>query len=319
MSKLMRVLTGRNAPIIGTIFVFLAITIAASFRYPNFFSVDVFVNLLRDNAFLGVAAVGMTFVILTGGIDLSVGSMVSFVSISMAVLITKFHIPTPLAALLLAAFGLGFGALNGWLITTFELAPFMVTLAGLFSLRGLALLVSIETIDLGKDPLLSALGSGHFTLPIIFLGLLLIGLYISHLRPFGRYVYAIGGNESSALLMGLPVKRTKILVYAISGLCSALAGITLTIYTTAGNPTAGVGLELDVIAAVVIGGTLLSGGIGNLVGTLFGVLMLGLIQTIITFEGTLSSWWTKIVIGTLLLLFILLQRFVERAGLRPPA
>jgi simple sugar transport system permease protein len=314
VKKVTRILAGRNVPLFATIGVFVLVAIAAGMRYPNFLSTGVFLNLLHDNAFLGVAAVGMTFVILTGGIDLSVGSMVSLTSISMGVLVTKHHIPSPVLAIALPLGGAVYGSFAGYLISAFELPPFMVTLAGLFLLRGLALLVSLETIDLGKDAFLAGLGGWPFATPIIFLGLLLLGLYLAHFRPFGRNVYAIGGNESSALLMGLPVKRTKILVYALSGFCSALAGVVFTIYTTAGNPTSGNGLELDVIAAVVIGGTLLSGGIGSLVGTLFGVLLLGMIQTIITFEGTLSSWWTRIVIGALLLLFILLQKLVERAG-----
>ncbi len=313
MKFVARFLAGRNVPLFATIAVFVLVTVAAGFRYPNFFSPGVFLNLFRDNAALGIAAVGMTFVILTGGIDLSVGSMMSLISISMAVLMAKAHAPFLVVALLLPAAGAGYGALAGVLVATFELPPFMVSLAGLFLLRGLALLVSNQSIPIENHQVADLAGS-WFALPLVFLVTLAAGLYVAHLRSFGRNVYAIGGNESSALLMGLPVKRTKVLVYALSGFCAALAGVVASIGTTAGNPTSGDGRELDVIAAVVIGGTLLSGGIGSLVGTLFGVLLLGLIQTIISFEGTLNSWWTRIVIGVLLLLFILLQKLVERAG-----
>jgi galactofuranose transport system permease protein len=128
--------------------------------------------------------------------------------------------------------------------------------------------------------------------------------------PLGRTVYAIGGNQQSAMLMGLAVGRTKVLVYAISGFCSALGGVLLSLYTLSGYSLNAVGMELDAIAAVVIGGTLLVGGSGYVLGTVLGVLTLGMIQTLITFDGTLSSWWTRIFIGTLLFVFILLQRVI---------
>jgi simple sugar transport system permease protein len=158
------------------------------------------------------------------------------------------------------------------------------------------------------------LGSGlRLPLPaVIFLVVLAAGIFIARQTPFGRHVYALGGNEPSARLMGLPIGRTKIGVYALSGFCSALAGVVYTIYTSSGNAIAATSLELDAIAAVVVGGTLLSGGVGNVAGTLVGVLIFGIIQTAITFQGTLSSWWTKIAVGVLLLAFILLQRLIQR-------
>ncbi|MNJ50379.1 Inner membrane ABC transporter permease protein YjfF [compost metagenome] len=145
---------------------------------------------------------------------------------------------------------------------------------------------------------------------IIALMVVVMGIYIAHYTKFGRNTYAIGGSEQSALLMGLPVARTKIMVFGFSGFCSALAGVVFTFYMLSGYGLHANGMELDVIAAVVIGGTLLTGGVGFVVGTFFGVMIQGVIQTIISFEGTLSSWWTRIVIGVLLLLFILLQRLL---------
>jgi simple sugar transport system permease protein len=136
----------------------------------------------------------------------------------------------------------------------------------------------------------------------------IIAFVVLHFTRTGRTVYSIGGSEQSAMLMGLPVARTKVLVYVISGFCSAVAGVLFTFYTLSGYSLTAVGMELDAIAAVVIGGTLLTGGYGFVLGSLLGVLLLGVIQTIISFEGTLSSWWTKIVIGSLLLVFIVLQR-----------
>ena len=142
--------------------------------------------------------------------------------------------------------------------------------------------------------------------------MLLVALFVAHCTPFGRSVYAVGGSEHSAVLMGLPVRRTLIGVYTLSGFCSALAGVVFTFYMLSGYGLHAVGMELDAIAAVVIGGTLLTGGVGYVAGTLFGVLMLGIIQTLISFDGTLSSWWTRIVVGVLLFAFCLLQRLLSR-------
>jgi simple sugar transport system permease protein len=145
---------------------------------------------------------------------------------------------------------------------------------------------------------------------MIAIGVLLVAVFIAHHTPFGRAVYAVGGNEQSALLMGLPVRATLVGVYTLSGFCSALAGVVFTFYMLSGYGLHATGMELDAIAAVVIGGTLLTGGVGYVAGTLFGVLMLGIIQTLISFDGSLSSWWTRIVVGALLFVFCLLQRLL---------
>jgi len=304
-------LSRSRVPLLTTAAVLVVFYTVASCRYTGFFSRAVFVNLLRDNSFLGLAAIGLTFVILAGGIDLSVGAMIGFTSIVVARLIDR-HVHPLVAISAALALGTGFGAGMGAVIRFAALPPFLVTLAGMFFARGLGLVVSLETITI-KHGLYDAIGDFAMfpVTAILFLAVLIGAVYVARYTPFGRTVYAIGGNEQSALLMGLPVGRTKVRLYALSGFCSALAGVTYTFYTSSGNATAGTMLELDAIAAVVIGGTLLSGGVGSVFGTLIGVLILGVIQTIITFEGTLSSWWTRIVIGVLLLAFILLQRFLQ--------
>jgi len=309
-------LSRTQVPLLATSAVFALFYAGASIRYDGFFSWVVFVNLLQDNSFLGLAAIGMTFVILSGGIDLSVGAVVGFTSILVARLMA--HQMHPLPAILAAlAIGTGFGAGMGGLIRFAALPPFLVTLAGMFFMRGLGLVISLETITIrhGLYEGINALSLRVFPVTaILFLGTLGAAIYLAQYTRFGRTVYAIGGSEQSAMLMGLPVGRTKVWLYALSGFCSALAGVTYTFYTSSGNATAGTMLELDAIAAVVIGGTLLSGGVGYVFGTLIGVLILGVIQTIITFEGTLSSWWTKIAIGLLLLGFILLQRYLQSSA-----
>jgi galactofuranose transport system permease protein len=314
---------GRNIPFLATLGVCVLLYIAAGLSYDGFFSARVFVNFLSENAVLGVAAIGLTFVILSGGIDLSVGSVVGLVSIVLAILVDGKGIAPAVAIPLLLGLGAIFGAGMGALIHYFALPPFLVTLGGMFFARGLGFIIKLESMPLTKfggivDALTLPLGS-RLDLPAtatIFLGLLLVGIGVAHFTTFGRNVYAIGGNEQSAVLMGLPVARTKVGVYALSGFCSALAGVVFTFYTSSGNPTAGTGLELDAIAAVVIGGTLLSGGVGLLTGTLVGVLIFGMIQTIITFQGNINSWWTRIIIGLLLLAFILLQKAIQSKKLR---
>jgi simple sugar transport system permease protein len=202
----------------------------------------------------------------------------------------------------------------GAIIHYFKVQPFIVTLAGMFFARGMCFVISTDAITI-SDPFYRAVGLYRIPMPggfisinvVIFLVVLVVALYLAHFTAFGRTVYAVGGNEQSALLMGLPVKRTKILVYTLNGFLSALAGVVFSIYMLSGYGLYTVGLELDAIAAVVIGGTQLTGGIGYVIGTVFGVLIEGLIQVIIMFQGTLNSWWTRIIIGLLTLLFIGMQ------------
>lgn len=310
----------RNIPFLATVVVCLLLYAAAAvaFHDRGFVSWRVLINFFADNSFLGIAAIGLTFVILSGGIDLSVGAMIGLVSVVLALAIEKWNLHIAVAVPLVLALGAGFGTAMGFLIHRFALPPFLVTLGGMFFARGLAYMLSLESLPITKflEPINAALSVplGRFDLPataIVLLVVLALAMLVAHFTRFGRNVYAVGGSEQSAALMGLPVGRTRVGVYAFSGLCSALAGLVYCLYTQAGNPNAAGGLELDAIAAVVIGGTLLSGGVGYVAGTMVGVLIFGIIQTAIAFQGTLSSWWTKIVIGLLLLAFILLQKLVQ--------
>lgn len=307
-----------------TISLFIALSLAGGIRYEGFLAPQVFLNLLIDNAFLLVVAVGMTFVILAGGIDLSVGAVVAFTTVLLASLVQN-HGWHPLSAMaLVLLLGGAFGATMGLMIQRYRLQPFVVTLAGMFLARGAATLISVESIGIdngfqtGLAALRIPLGGGAFlsTGALVSLLVVVVATIIARYTQFGRTVYAIGGNEASAALMGLPVPGTIVRVYALSGVCAALAGVLYTVYMLSGYSLHATGLELDAIAAVVIGGTLLSGGIGQVAGTFIGVLVLGLIQTLIAFDGTLSSWWTRIVIGALLLAFCLLQRLLvsRRSG-----
>lgn len=313
----------RYLPLTATIAIFLIAYAVCIAQYPNMLSTRVIGNLLTDNAFLGIAAVGMTFVILSGGIDLSVGSVIALTTMVSAALVEHHQWPPVLVIPLVLAMGTAFGAFQGLLIERFRLQPFIVTLAGMFLARGLCYLISIDSISI-TEASYSAISQYRLSLgeeaslsvgALIAIAVVLLAVFIAHCTPFGRTVYAIGGNEHSAVLMGLPVRSTVVGVYTLSGFCSALAGVVFTFYMLSGYGLHAVGLELDAIAAVVIGGTLLTGGVGYVAGTLFGVLTLGVIQTLIAFDGTLSSWWTRIVIGALLFFFCLLQRFFTS---RPP-
>jgi simple sugar transport system permease protein len=318
-------LNAKYVPFAVTVALFAVMAGYGSLAYGGFFSAQVFLNLLVDNAFLAIVAVGMTFVILTGGIDLSVGSVIALTTMVSAALVEHRHWSAAAVIPLVLAMGAGFGALQGLLIQRFRLQPFIVTLAGMFLARGLCYLISIDSISI-TDETYAAISQARVPLwegaslsvgALLALAVLAAGAYLAHATEFGRTVYAIGGNEQSALLMGLPVARTTVLVYALSGLCSALAGVVFTLYMQSGYGLHAMGLELDAIAAVVIGGTLLSGGVGYVAGTLFGVLILGIIQTLISFDGSLSSWWTRIVIGALLFAFCLLQRLFESSRTSP--
>ena len=290
-----------------------------SLLFSGFFSLQVVFNLLIDNAWLLVMALGMTFVILSGGIDLSAGSVLALTTMLCGFLLQTWHWPAlAVIAAVLCAGGL-FGASMGVLIHYFKLQPFIVTLAGMFLARGLCYLISINSITI-TDPFFTLMSQSQITLFDAFISpsvliaafALITAIALAHFTPFGRIMYAIGGNEPSALMMGLPVGPVKICIYAVSGFCAALGGVLFSFYMLSGYALHAQGSELDAIAAVVIGGTLLSGGYGYVAGTVTGVLVLGTIQTMIAFDGTLSSWWTKIVIGALLLAFCLVQRILSK-------
>jgi simple sugar transport system permease protein len=282
------------------------------------------VSFVSADAYLGIAALGLTFVILSGGIDLSVGAVIGCVSILIGVLVEMHHVAPLIAVSIALLLGTTVGAGMGAVIRCFGLPPFLVTLAGMFLARGIGFLIKLESISVG-GPLASfnsdiyvPLNSRVFVpgTTVLYLAAFVLAFAIAHFTRFGRNVYAIGGNEQSATLMGLPVAKTKIGVYALGGFCSALAGVTHVLQNAKGDPTTGLGLELDAIAAVVIGGTLLSGGVGLVAGTVLGVMILGIIQAIITFQGTLNSWWTRIIVGALLLAFILLQKLIQAKKFR---
>lgn len=314
--KVVEVFTSpKSGPVLVTAVLFVLMYTAGGVRYRGFFAGQVLLNLLIDNAYLIVLAVGMSFVIITGGIDLSVGAVVALSTIIAARLLEQGWDPTIVIVLILLSTSV-LGLLVGLMIHVFKVQPFIATLAAMFLARGLCYIIAKESITI-DNPFFVAMANTRIPLgfrmsitPSVLIAVivLVIAVWVLQYTRFGRTAYAIGGGEQSGMLMGLPTSRTKVLVYVISGFCSGLAGVLYAFYTLSGYALTAVGTELDAIAAVVIGGTLLTGGYGFVLGSALGVLVLGLIQTIISFEGTLSSWWTKIFIGALLLVFIILQK-----------
>ncbi|KPC80975.1 MULTISPECIES: ABC transporter permease [Streptomyces] len=301
----------------GVLAVLLTVVIAASFIYPTFASLDNARGVTIQASFLAVVALGMTMVIITGGIDLSVGSVFALGGV-LAAWASQYGF---LAALLLPLVVCGgIGLLNGLLIARGNMAPFIVTLATLLGARGLLLALTDEgatTYLVPEDSVFGELGQGSvwgFGHPII-IALVLFGAggLVLQRTSFGQTLFAVGGSSDAATLMGLPVARTKILVYTLSGLLAGLAGALNAARLSSGVTIVGVGMELDAISAVVIGGTLLVGGAGSISGTLWGVLLLAVIQNLINQIGSLNSSYQSVVSGGFLIVVVVAQRYLARS------
>lgn len=326
-----RIMNPKYIMVYATVGIFLLIYAAGAIAYGSkgFTTLRTFVNMFIDNAHYGISAVGMTMVLITGGIDLSVASIASLTGMFIAYGNSVMGIHPVVCILAALVVGVGLGLVQGATIHYLNVPPFIATLTGNFLARGVCSLISRESISI-DHPMIDALAKWkiyfmkfsegewvkikpiafiNFNL-LVFIVMIVIGIIILQKTRFGRNVYAIGGNEQSAKLMGLPVGRTKVMVYGFNGFCSVLAGVCYALTVKSGWNLALQGGELEVITCAVIGGTLLTGGTGYMIGTLFGVLLKAVIPTLINFNGALSSWWSKIATGALLLLFICIQRAV---------
>jgi len=302
-------------PVLAALAILILMLIGGQVHFGSFITPAMLSSLLVDNAYLVVLAAGMTFVILSGGIDLSVGAVMAFTGMLAAKLLSV-GVPVAVVIPLMLLAGALFGTLIGVLVHFFDVQPFIASLTGMFLARGLCFVISLEAIQV-QNPFVLRLQSAQLNVGswyitptgIIALVVIVVAAWVLSYTRFGRTVYAIGGSEQSARLMGLSVARSKILVYVVSGVCAGIAGLILTSYTAAGYGGNGVGTELDTIAAVVIGGTLLTGGSGYLVGSLVGVFVYGVIKVLIIYMGADASW-ERITIGILLLVFVVVQRFI---------
>ncbi|MFG1705707.1 ABC transporter permease [Nonomuraea sp. M3C6] len=300
----------------GALMVLGLLVIVGSLAFDSFAKPENAASVVVSSSFLAIIAIGMTFVIISGGIDLSVGSLFVLGGV-LAAYGSQYGL---VVALLLPLVVCGVvGLLQGLVIARTGMAPFIVTLAGLLGVRGLMLAISDEgaTTYLVKNPAFASLGQGELlglSYPVyITVVLALAAMVLLQRTGFGQNVYAIGGNEQAAALMGVPVSRTKVYVYVMSGLLAGLAGALNAARLSSGVTILGIGLELDAIAAVVIGGTLLTGGAGGITGTVAGVLLLGVIQSLINQVGSLTSAFQQVVSGAFLALVVVAQRLLSKA------
>lgn len=295
-------------PFIGLILLIIVVSILN----PSFLDLSNLLNLLRQISINGLIAFGMTFIILTGGIDLSVGSILALSSAFIALMITSGV--DPIIALIIGVLiGFVLGAVNGLLVTKGNMAPFIATLATMTIFRGLTLVITDGNpiTNLGDSYLFQLFGKGYFIgIPVLAVTMIIVFvilLIILQKTTFGRHTYAIGGNEVAAKISGIKVNKIKFLIYGISGLMSALAGGILTSRLNSAQPTAGTSYELDAIAAVVLGGTSLTGGKGRIVGTLIGVLIIGVLNNGLNLLGV-SSFYQQVVKGVVILIAVLIDR-----------
>lgn len=330
---------------VGVVLALLLLIVFGAWRYDGFLGSYNVLSVLRYNSMFALVGLGMCFVIMTGGIDLSVGSVAAMASV-----VSAYLSPYGLLAGLAGGVGAGLvaGTLSGFIITRMKILPFIATLAVMLAASGTALLLANnQSVSVSYDTAFMSLGQGNLLAPFkpewidgenagwlgtalgllfgfptpawIALGAYLVGSIVLNALPFGRHVLAVGGGEEASRLMGLPTDRIVFLVYLISGGLAGMAGVILAAQFGAGQPIEGIGWELFAIASVVVGGTLLTGGKGSVFATLAGVLLLGLIFTILNFENgmgwiSLSAYWQSVVRGAFLLVVVILQSRLTRAA-----
>ena len=301
----------------------------AMYAAKDFGKLQNFLNILINNAGLLIAACGITCVMLAGGIDISVGSVVAMTCMFMAVGLSQWGLPSGVLIVLILIIGVVFGLAQGFCVAYLEIQPFIVTMAGLFFARGMTSIISKEQVSVPMDSWFGQLSQIKINMPfqigaylnkkgvlmvpyvrltvVVALAMVVITFLMLRYTRFGRSLYAVGGNQQSATLMGLNVKKTKMMSHVLCSLYATLGGLCFCLNTMCGTPTQAAGLEMDAISSAVIGGTLLTGGVGNVIGTLFGVMINGTISSLVKFNGKLVASWANIITAILLCFFILLQ------------
>ena len=336
-------INGNSILLIITIVLFVVMYGAGCIIYADkgFTHLQTFLNVLVNNAGLICVACGVTCVMLTGGIDISVGSLVAMDCMFLAVGMEHWGMKSPVLMLLVLLIGIVFGAVQGFCIAYLDIQPFIVTMAGLFFARGMTAVICTDQVSIVTDTLFVKLSSTKLNIPFgigayenkkgvlqipyirasVVVALIIIVLIFLMLKytKFGRSIYAVGGNSQSATLMGLDVRKTKMKTYVLSSFLTSIGGICYCLNTMCGTTTQATGLEMDAISSAVIGGTLLTGGVGNIIGTLFGVLINGTISTLVKSNGKLVSSWANIVTAILLCFFIVLQAILANIKERKKA
>ena len=323
-------MTDTNLLLLITIVVFFAMYIGAIlFQGKGFLKPQTFFNILNANASLIILSCGMSLVMITGGIDISVGGVTALVSRCCAVYLDYHNGNVFVAVLIALAIGLAFGLVQGFLVAYLDIQPFIVTLAGMFFARGMTTIVNTNPFNVQNEAFVAlketrvivpGFGSvnklGKYVPAYIEIGVVVAILIVIVLfcvlrwTKLGRSFYAVGGNSQSALMLGINVKRTKFLSHLICGLLAGVGGFVYFMHVGSGSASHASGMEMNAIASSIIGGTMLTGGVGNIIGTFFGVLSLSTIQNIVSSAGLDQAWWTGITIAAMLCLFLVIQSIV---------
>ena len=330
MGKKLKNMTDTNLLLTITIVVFFAMYIGAIvFQGKGFLKPQTFFNILNANAALIILSCGMSLVMITGGIDISVGGVVALVSMSCAVYLDFGGGNVFISMLIAVAIGLAFGIVQGFLVAYLDIQPFIVTLAGMFFARGMTTIVNTKPFNVANENFTAlketrvfvpGMGSvnklGNYVNAYVEIGvivaLMVVIVMFVMLRwtKMGRSFYAVGGNNQSALMLGINVKRTKFMSHLLCGLLAGIGGYVYFLHVGSGSASHATGMEMNAIASSIIGGTMLTGGVGNIIGTFFGVLSLSTIQNIVSSAGLDQAWWTGITIAAMLCLFLVVQSVV---------
>lgn len=313
-----------------TMVVFFAMYIGAIlFQGAGFLKPQTFFNILNANAALIILSCGMSLVMITGGIDISVGGVTALVSMCCAVYLDYKGGNVAMAALIALAIGLGFGLVQGWLVAYLDIQPFIVTLAGMFFARGMTTIVNTNPFNVANEEfvalkntrvIIPGMGSvnklGKYVNAYVEIGVIVAILVVIILfcvlewTKLGRNFYAVGGNSQSALMLGINVKRTRFIAHLLCGILAGIGGFVYFLHVGSGSASHASGAEMNAIASSIIGGTMLTGGVGNIIGTFFGVLSLSTIQNIVSSAGLDEAWWTGITVAAMLCLFLVIQSVV---------
>ena len=323
-------LTDTNLLLIITITVFIVMYVSAViFLGRGFTKPQTFLNILNENASLIILSCGMSLVMITGGIDISVGQVTALVCMSCAVHLDHHGGNVFTAALIALGIGLAFGVVQGFIVAYLNIQPFIVTLAGLFFAKGMTTIINATQFNV-ENPEFKALKETRITVPGlgannklgeyvpayieigVIVALVIVILLFAALRwtKIGRSFYAVGGNNQSANMLGINVRRTKFIAHLMCGLCAGIGGFVYFMHVGSGSPSHASGAEMNAIASSIIGGTMLTGGVGNIIGTFFGVLSLSTIKNIVASLGLDEAWWTNITVAAMLCIFLLVQSII---------
>ncbi len=318
-----------------SLFVVLYIISAILFVNNNFAKYSVFFNFFNNKAYLLMLALGLTVVMISGSIDISVGGVTGLVSMVIATMLMEGQVSAIWAVPVSLGIGLAFGVVQGFLVSYLEIQPFIVTLTGMFFGRGMISMINTKSVPI-SDKLFMSWSSAKLYIPFLYnlrkngthdvayltpaaviaIVVLIVMIITLKKTKFGRSLYAIGGNPQSALLMGINVKRTKFMAHVLCGLLAGIGGLLYTLFAPSGNPGNGYGYEIDAISSSVIGGVMLSGGVGLPIGTLFGVLINALIERVVPLLGIVDASWPRIITSAFLFAFIVLQSLFASAGIK---